>query len=770
MRVLFQSSSWLGIAVVFVLVAGCASEAPMQDGGRLAVDVAALQLDGVGDVVWDVEVLNGAQTPDVVWQRRLSSSGYGDGAGSASYVGTCDASDGAADNTVRVWVVGVFDAPVTALGTFASGADGGVSGTPLDFQNPTDVTPLTRTVTCVADADVAVQFDVALMRPAQQGFFDIAVNFNDVFCSAKLDCCADDDGTAGCATDGTEDIRLLFDDNGDRARTIVFGLACTAGASDTGETELLLDALTLDCSDPYGAEPFAADLTIDPSAGPGNLCSAGDVASCDAVTAASGVDADLYLFQVATYRGSEQLDSGGVSARKVYWNVALGAGADLGDCRLRTAATADDTDDDYDGLVDGVVAAGAVYPFIAWDVDLGQCASEQLSFDDPSAPVTVDYTETDGGGGASPTPFGYRFGPSIPAGAVCQSPCLNGGVCVAPNTCDCSSTSYTGPTCSAAAFSGSFFFTSNRSANGQTHIYEMNLDGTGLSLVTDGANCKGFHNPSVSPSHGAFAFQYDADGTCVYTTDTVFPSYYITAAGTGLRQLSSTYASLRPPYVWSPDGTRIATIHSTDGFMPGYNNVIIITAATGATVNITSNSAAYKYSRYPTWSADGARIAYEDNTSGNYEIIVANANGSGKTNVTNDAGSDQQPAWSPDGTRIAFTTNRDGNTEIYSMATDGSDLVNLTQSSENESSGVVWSPDGSRIAFRRASRLWVMNADGSGQTQLTTSLYAFASPVWTASGTHLVFESSSDIHRIAVDGSGLTNLTNHAANDNGPTL
>ena len=163
------------------------------DGPGVAVNLAALSLANVGDVVWDVEVVNGTSaSAQVVWQRRLTSSAYGDGAGSASYVGPCDASVGA--NTVRVWVVGLYDAPVSAAaaGQFNSGstaAPGAVTGTALPFRNPTTpAAPLTRAVTCVENSDVPVNFDVTLMRPADQGFFDVAVNFNAIFCSAKKLC------------------------------------------------------------------------------------------------------------------------------------------------------------------------------------------------------------------------------------------------------------------------------------------------------------------------------------------------------------------------------------------------------------------------------------------------------------------------------------------------------------------------------------------------------------------------------------------------------
>ena len=428
---------------------GCLGGAPSPGGGEgpeLSVNVAALNLEGVGDVVWDVEVVNGADPAQVVWQKRLASSAYGDGAGSAAYVGPCDADPAVNQNTVKVWVVGVYDTAVTSVGSFNSGSTadaGAVTGSPVDFQNPTTpTTPLTQVASCVANADVFVQFDVALMRPAQQGFFDIAMNFNNIFCSAKFDCCADPTGN-GCAGDGSEDIELLFDASGSRATTMVLGFACTAGARAGVETELYLDALQLDCTTP-SAESFGADITLNPSGAAGNQCSAGTdgMTSCTGVvTEANQVDADTYLFQLGVYRGFEQLTSGATDAQKVYWNVALGVRRPaIASCWLKTQGTADDANGT--GVVaTGNIAAGAVYPYVQWEVNLGTCGSEPLSFGDPGAMVRPEYTTTgDAGRG-----FAYGFGPSIIAGPFCAVACQNGGQCVS-GACQCA-TGFSGPGC-----------------------------------------------------------------------------------------------------------------------------------------------------------------------------------------------------------------------------------------------------------------------------------------------------------------------------------
>src|SRR5262249_6715652 len=114
----------------------------------------------------------------------------------------------------------------------------------------------------------------------------------------------------------------------------------------------------------------------------------------------------------------------------------------------------------------------------------------------------------------------------------------------------------------------------------------------------------------------------------------------------------------------------------------------------------------------PTVVANGLIAFTTDRDSGNWEIYTMKADGTGLTNLTQNAATHEYPTWSPDGTQIAFTTNRDGNREIYVMNADGTGLTNLTQNAADDSDP-VWSPYGNQIAFTRNGDIYVMNTDGT---------------------------------------------------------
>ncbi len=251
-----------------------------------------------------------------------------------------------------------------------------------------------RTFECLENQDVFVQFDVSVMRPANQGFFDIAINFNQIFCSAKFDCC-DVDGLEGgddLACDRPDEDILLLHNGTTRSTTFVLGFACTGGTADDVETHLLMNDITLDCDDDGNA-----DVTIDPDYA-GNL------------PASHIDDASGYLFGAAVFRGEEQL-----GFNKRYWNLALGVTPEaIADgCVLTTTATADDRNNTDDGVYTGStlgIDANFVYPLIDWNVSFDSCSEHPVN---AGPEVNTTYTTTSHDGVSFS--YGFSSAPYLPA-------------------------------------------------------------------------------------------------------------------------------------------------------------------------------------------------------------------------------------------------------------------------------------------------------------------------------------------------------------------
>ena len=206
--------------------------------------------------------------------------------------------------------------------------------------------------------------------------------------------------------------------------------------------------------------------------------------------------------------------------------------------------------------------------------------------------------------------------------------------------------------------------------------------------------------------------------------------------------------------------------------------------------------------RDPQVHYDGQKIlfCYRKGGTPNYHLYEIQADGSGLRRLTRTPGYDAEGTLSPDGRTIAFTSVRDGDLEIYTMRTDGSHVRRLTHSLGYDG-GPFWSHDGKHIVYRadhpaegsaeaadyrrllaqhlvRPSHmdLWVMDADGGNQHQVTDLAGASFAPYFTPDDRRIIFATNFrdprsrnfDLYLVNLDGTGLEQVTTYPDFDSFP--
>ena len=182
----------------------------------------------------------------------------------------------------------------------------------------------------------------------------------------------------------------------------------------------------------------------------------------------------------------------------------------------------------------------------------------------------------------------------------------------------------------------------------------------------------------------------------------------ITEAGARVRQLTRNFSTAsikhqawgRKP-AWSPDGRRVAFVSDQGPLVNGVKTLDMSLFVVGTDGSNLSRLMVQKPGTggldWPTWSADGIRIAYTAFDSEPSQIQVYNLSTGEWRNLTAHPEGAYDPAWSPDGKWIAYVVRERGRHDVYVMRADGTEPVRVTDTGVNRAP--AWSPDGQLLAY-----------------------------------------------------------------------
>jgi TolB protein len=304
-----------------------------------------------------------------------------------------------------------------------------------------------------------------------------------------------------------------------------------------------------------------------------------------------------------------------------------------------------------------------------------------------------------------------------------------------------------------AGLSGKIAFTSTRDGNAE--IYVMNADGSNQTRLTN--NAASDSQPSFCADGSKIAFTSTRDGKAEI--------YVMNSDGSGQTRLTTSYTGytvdLTSDPAFSPDGTKIVFAFSS----PNSTSLRTVSATGGSPTTLlvinyrttpfpvgSNGSGAIKsiVISSPSYSGDGAKIVYRtvriattstggsnpSDSHGGFEggggtpttidtpISVINSDGSGAKIIADD----MLEVCFANANRILYVQTP-GSSNIYVMNADGTAKTTLTTETSAERNP-HFSPGESHIAFdcdrNGGKQIFVMNADGTNQFPLAVG----SDPTW----------------------------------------
>ena len=187
----------------------------------------------------------------------------------------------------------------------------------------------------------------------------------------------------------------------------------------------------------------------------------------------------------------------------------------------------------------------------------------------------------------------------------------------------------------------------------------------------------------------------------------------------------------------------------------GQSDVYVVKADGSEKTNLTDDQA-FRKDLSPELSRDGSKIVFiRNDVEKGTRLIVARADGTALTDVTPTKfriGDISEPSWSPDGNQIVFSANADGNFELFTLDLRNGATARLTRTLYPvQNLDPAWSPTGQAIAFSRSggssttggASLYQLKLGATAPTRLTSSkgVDGDVDPAYSPDGRLIAFSS-----------------------------
>lgn len=284
------------------------------------------------------------------------------------------------------------------------------------------------------------------------------------------------------------------------------------------------------------------------------------------------------------------------------------------------------------------------------------------------------------------------------------------------------------------------YFLSDRGEAERSNIWALDTASGALRQVTHLTDFD-----ITFPSIGPDAIVYQAGGRLylldLATEESAEVSVRVVTDRTTLRPRTARATDLITSVAVSPTGKRAV--------VEARGDIVTLPAEHGAVLNVTRSSGVAE--RYPRWSPDGRLLAYWTDASGEYELAVRPADGSGelRTLTSLGAGYRYTPHWSPDCRSIAFI---DQAMRMRLVEVESGAVVDVDVSEEFMSHGQLeqfrfaWSADSrwltwARRATTRNNAIFLFDTQSKTRSQVTSGYLNDEQPVFDPAGKYLYYAS-----------------------------